>query len=187
MTWTLIQTYSFNNTILISSQFNEIFTTLYENTPISENTLVWNGYRLSNPRMQAIKENSEFLLFTCNYEKSLSLYGSDYVEIYLPDLEGDVLDGNGTLDVFIERGHIGGQYFGDCHTWLAQNAREILHVDMYYGYPACSEFTTPSITNYTLCNLFHYFGNYQFGHNCLDVAHRCVESPESTTQLWFGH
>ena len=181
VTWTLVQSYSLKNSTLFSRDLNLVFTTLSENSPLSENTLEWGGYRLSKPRMQEITENSQFLLFTCNYEKRSHLYWSDYVEMYVPGHYGLVLDVNGTLDVLIEHGRIGAQYFGSCHTWLAQIAGEVLHVNMYHDYTGCKEFKTPSY-----CNSFKYFGSYKFGKACLDGNHRCLEGAESTTQLWFG-
>ena len=183
-TWTLVQSYSRQNASS-NSNLPITFAALYENTPLSENRLDWRGYRLSKTRMQEIVDNSQLLLFTCNYEKTLHLNESDYVKMQLPDLhhDGNLLSLNDTVLVSIEQGNIGGQSFGNCKAVLVQNSHETLHVHVYYS---CGGFKTPSISIQHYCLHFNYFGNYRLGYDCLDKTHRCLQSPESTTQLWFG-
>ena len=185
--WTLVQSHSFANATT-GLKYIASFSALFKNHPLSEDRIEWRGYRLANERMKTILENVEFILFTCNYDKSLYLYATDFAQVNLQNFDGDLLDDTQSTQssvVMIERGSIGGQYFQNCKTWMKQNKLEPLHIEMYKDYSGCSGFSP--LQNSTLCNSYNYFGNYLLGFLCLDSSHRCLESSGSTTQIWFGH
>ena len=61
--WTMVQSFSFANSL-----------------PIGERALTWKGYRLRKARYNSIKKASNFMRFTCDYEKHLEVKNSDYIQ-----------------------------------------------------------------------------------------------------------
>ena len=186
--WTLVQSYSFANKFL--GQFKK---PLYDDAPVSENDLTWNGYRLSKPRMKSIKDNSTFIQFTCDYEKNLAINKSDYVQIPLQKIKQsgenvDVLKFSEKADsISVEqgRGKIGGYDLTHCQISLFQKPNRPIRVVF-----ANVQTNENSACLHDLFNRAHtrfkFFGYY---HNIAKEEkefHRCATNDNSTTQLWFG-
>ncbi len=182
--WTLVQSYSFANNSLDQFQIP-----LSEDAPVSENDLAWSGYRLSKPRMKSIKDDSNFLQLTCDYEKTRDMEQSDYVQIPLQDIRKwnqnvDFLEFRGrTSDISIDRGRgkIGKYELTHCQIWFHQNKDSPLHVHIRGAVSACT-FNSLSCP----INTYDYFGMYSYSFHCMEKVHRCIENVMSTTQLWFG-
>ena len=182
--WTLVESYSFANRSL--DQFKE---SLSEDRPISENALTWSGYRLSKARMESIKNSSNFLQFTCDYEKHIDLNQSDFVQLELQNLKTtvggnivDVLELNRfTSYVTIGKGRVKiGEYdLSDCQIRLHQRPQKQLYVDNISG---CTSNVLPCTHSY----YYNLFSSYYSPSACVKKIHRCVQNANSTTQLWFG-
>ncbi|CAB3983894.1 Versican core [Paramuricea clavata] len=192
--WTLVQSYSFANGSY-RSKFKQFRKSLAKSHPVSENALTWSGYRLSKRRMESIKNNSTFLQFTCDYEKYRSINKSDYVQIQLRNIKTrsgdenvDVLELNQyTTYVTIGngRGKIGKYDLSGCRIERLHQQTNFsvpLHVDIYRVRPTC-KFYDQSCSSSGLTS--QYFGSYS-NSDCVKKVHRCVNSQNSTTQLWFG-
>ena len=187
--WTLVQSYRFANRSL--EQFKK---PLFIDLRISENNPTWSGYRLSEPRMNSIKDHSSFLLFTCDYEKTdLETVKKDYVAIRLSDIS--MSDGTENVNVLELRGYsspirikethgrIGDNNLNSCQVQLRQDTNLTLHI-------VFAEVTNPTceIPRF-LCYRNQgvvFFGMYYSGSECGDIVHRCLKNENSTTQLWFG-
>ena len=190
--WTLVQSYSFENGSS-HSEFKQFRKSLAKNQPVSENDLTWSGYRLSKPRMESIKNNSTFLQFTCDYEKYLDTKKSDYVQIPLGNIKrwegsakvADVLEPNwyttSSITIGNGLGKIGKYDLSGCRIErLHQETNVPLHVDIHRGRrPACRFYDQFCFST------DQYFGRY-LNSDCVKKVHRCVQSHNSTTQLWFG-
>ena len=193
--WTLVQSYSYENVRhdgnLDSRQLQK---PLWEDKPVIENNLELSAYRLGKSRMECIKNNSTFLLFTCNYEKHRDIKNSDYVQIYLQNTTKSSGDENvdviqlDTGHTYTEqsratvgkvRGKIGDCDLSRCQIQLAQNKERSLHVHFSDSNSPPCEFNTGSN------ELRHcaFFGSY---HHHTVEGHSCIEYQHSTTQLWFG-
>ena len=182
--WTLVQSYSFANRSL-----DQIKNPLSNNLPLSENDPTWSGYRLSKSRMKSIKDNSNFLQFTCEYEKHRLITQSDYVQIPLQDIKKndqnvDFLEFRGqTSDISIDggRGRIGEFVLTHCQIWFHQRTNSPLHVHIRGTVSGCtfSSLSCPSDT-------YDYFGRYSNSFDCIKEVHHCIQNDNSTTQLWFG-
>ena len=190
MIWTLVQSYSFAN----ASDGSSFQRPLYENRPVSENSLSWSGYRLSKPRMKSIKDKSAFLLFTCDYEKHFDMRKSDYVQIPFQDVKKDstIVDvielsgSSGFLSVGEERGKIGADDLSWCQVWLYQF--ENWSLTMLYSRNIQTGNCNVSHLNATSCwnNLCYLFTGNRFYSSHVKQLHRCVQNDNCTTQLWFG-
>ena len=188
--WTLVQSYSFANASSDESKFRK---PLYESHPVSENFLFWSGYRLSKPRMKSIQDNSTFLQFTCEYEKTRDVTKSDYIQIPFADIRRyskivSVLQMNGSTHLFAVRkgrAQIGNADLSQCNIWLHQSSHYSLGIGFTRNYQTTScktndlsQLSCPSISTY-----------YLFRSNsipCIREVHRCLQHQNSTTQLWFG-
>ena len=168
---TLVQSYSFANRSL--EQFQN---PLFKNLSVSENDPTWRGYRLSKSRMKFIKDDSTFLMFTCDYEKN----DFDYLRFSLQDIKigsgsVDVIEFTGfTSSIYIANGHgkIGESELTGCECWLEQEENIPFHVHIFQ----CIKLR---------CIANNYFGNFPSSYGC-QTEHRCVQNVNSTTQLWFG-
>ena len=181
--WTLVQSYSFANRSL-----EQLRKPLSDDTPISENNPTWSGYRLSKPRMRSIKDNSTFLMFTCDYEKTnLDLKTSDYLQISLQNINKisentDIIEFRGfTSRIRVAKGlgRIGAHDLTDCQVWFYQSYNNPLHVHILKQASGCK--FDSSCDDYNN----HYFGKFAFSYGCPKV-HLCKQNDNSTTQLWFG-
>ena len=182
--WTLVQSYSFANISL-----DQIKNPLSDNLPLGENDLTWSGYRLSKPRMKSIKDNSNFLQLTCDYEKKRDMERSDYVQIPLQDIKKndqkvDFLEFSGhTSHISIDegRGKIGKFDLTYCQILFHQGTYWPLHVYIMRTVSGCT-FNSLSCSGYT----YEYFGSYFVSFGCIKQVHHCIQNDKSTTQLWFG-
>ena len=178
--WTLVQSYSFANASSYKSTFRK---PLFESHPVSENSLTWSGYRLSKPRMKSIQDDSTFLQFTCEYEKTRDVAKSDYVQIPFLDIKirwkfVDFLELNESTHYFTVhegRGQIGNDDLSQCRIRLHQSIRRSLFMYVKDQTNNCNQLSD------LLC--FYFFTPYY--KRCHDV-HRCIQHQNSTTQLWFG-
>ena len=185
--WTLVQSYSDGSRSL--EQFQK---PLFNDTPINEDNPTWSGYRLSKSRMRSIKDNSTFLLFTCDYEQAnFNLKTSDFLEIPFEKIKhhSDILDvlefrpATSYLTIPIGHGNIGQYNLSHCQIWLFQDNNYPLIVG--FNYPA--EPTSCKLNELTCkWDEYEFFGNYHYLSDCGKRIHRCVNNENSTTQLWFG-
>ena len=179
---TLVQSYSFAN-ISNDGQFRQ---PLYENKPISENRPTWSGYRLSKPRMKSIKDDSDFLLFTCEYEKNRNVKNSDYFVIPLKNINVDVIETSVDNMDFADIGY--GKFreclLNNCKMKIHQEWNQALHVHIKKRQGSqceCSKYSCHGfISNYD------FFGSYKSISNCVKEIHSCAQKGISTSQLWFG-
>ncbi len=180
--WTLVQSYSFANKSL-----HQIKKPLSDDAPVSEEDLTWSGYRLREPRMRSIKDNSSFLQLTCDYEKHHDIEQSDYVQIPLEDIKKssqdvDFLELSGYTSytgIGGGRGKIGEHDLNHCKIKFHQDTNWPLHVHIKKTVPEC-KFNKLSHC-YDIS--YNYFGDYYSRTGC---GHGCVQNHYSTTQLWFG-
>jgi hypothetical protein len=182
--WTLVESYSFANRSL--DQFKE---SLSEDRPISENALTWSGYRLSKARMESIKNSSNFLQFTCDYEKHIDLNQSDFVQLELQNLKTTV--GGNIVDVLELSGHTSYVVVGNGRGKIGEYDLSSCQIDLYqYAqsqlYVCTISECTFSVLSCTDNNFYNFFGNYYSHSACVKKVHRCVQNANSTTQLWFG-
>ncbi len=188
--WTLIQSFSFANGSAGTS-FQQFRNPLSHSHPVGENDLAWSGYRLRKSRMQSIEDDAKFLRFTCDYIKTSNVEESDYLQILLTDLVKKFLELNGySSNLPIERGKIGGMQLirnDQCLFNLFQYLSTNMYASSYLF--QCGITPTPKSASASCHSQSRYsaFGNYDDDDACFEIAHRCVISSESTTQLWFGH
>ena len=192
--WTLVQSYSVANRSL--EQFKK---PLLNDMPVSENNPTWSGYRLSKPRMRSIKDNSTFLMFTCDYEKiDFSPKTSDFLIIPFRSIERnservDILESSFSTPYFgIAKGHgnIGGNDLSYCLIKLYQSGRTgsdryrlqvgFWHINIEPN-PACKH-NLYSATG----SVWGFFGEYDHLSEEGKKFHQCARSDNSTSQLWFG-
>ncbi|XP_028416284.1 uncharacterized protein LOC114540214 [Dendronephthya gigantea] len=72
MTWTLVQSYQFQNTSFRTLSF-------LLDSPVNENKPRWDAYRLSKSRMQSIQDDSSQFRMTCKYDTDGMVY-RDFVQ-----------------------------------------------------------------------------------------------------------
>ena len=187
--WTLVQSYNAVNGSE-NTTFRQLRETLTKNLSISENIVIWNGYRLRKSRMKSVQNNSAFLLFTCDYEKCRHIYQSDYLQISLENIKkngnvADVLELDGqTCNITVDNGHgkIGEYDLSDCQIQLHQEQTSTLHVDIDSTGSLCKFKHASS----TCSGRRHYFCS-SCTNSCMNQLHRCKQNVNSTTQLWFGN
>ena len=185
--WTLVQSYSNGNRSL--EQFKK---PLFNDAFINEDNPTWSGYRLSKSRMRSINDNSTFLLFTCDYEKTnFDLKTSDFLEISFRRIHYksnivDVLELRGVTSLFsVAKGHgrIGKYSLSYCHMWLYQSYK----IPLLVGFLKHDSDNPTCTLNELPCTWRNYdfFSNYDSS-ECGKRIHRCINNANSTTQLWFG-
>ncbi|XP_028403472.1 uncharacterized protein LOC114526154 isoform X2 [Dendronephthya gigantea] len=172
--WTLVQSHSFEN----SSKLLQFTGPVSEDHPVNELVPIWSGYRLSKARMQTIYSQSDFLLFTCDYEKEQDKEELDYYRVGLRNIINyDIFHPPSLISDIISThiGKINGKILNSCYTFLSQSKYWTLYV---YFSKSCQPLESNNCTGY--------FGSYGNTGACLGGIYRCVESENSTTQLWFG-
>ena len=191
--WTLVQSYSVANRSL--EQFKK---PLFNDTPISEDNPTWSGYRLSKPRMRSVKDNSTFLMFTCDYEKiNFSPKTSDFLIIPFRNIEQyservDILEFRSYTSYFgIANGHgnIGANDLSYCQIRLYQRGwsssyrrfQVVFRKSNIEPNPACKH-NLYSATGFVR----GFFGEYDHLSDEGKKLHQCARSDNSTSQLWFG-
>ena len=177
---TLVQSYSLGN-ISNGGQFQS---PLYENIPVSENRPIWSGYRLSRPRMKSIKDDSDLLLFTCDYEISLDVKNSDYFAIPFEKIGVDVTETSvlGMNYAYIGYGKLQSCELNKCRIKILQGKDQALHVHLESLWDhECECFKTDSCYG-----TYELFGSYSWIPSCVEEIHSCVQNEKSTSQLWFG-
>ena len=162
--WTLVQSFSFENHIPANSKFKR---PLKIDLPVSENAVTWSGYRLRKARMQLIKQNSNQLRFTCDFNNVQDVNQTDYLQISLKNLNKDISS---------SQGKINGIGLHGCTIKIHQNGNEALHVHT----DNCN--FRPSKQ---LCQGFRYFSFFQ-NRDCIEPTHRCTQNMQSTSQIWLG-
>ena len=184
LAWTLVQSYSFANKSL-----RWLKKPLFKDLPINEKYPTWSSYRLSKPRMRSIRDNSTYLMFTCDYEKTnLDLKTSDYLQISLQNINKiskniDIIEFRegftSGIRVAKGRGKMGEHDLTECQVWFYQGYNNPLHVHISKQIPEfdpCDDYS----------NRVHFFNIFTSSYGCLKKIHRCVQNDNSTTQLWFG-
>ena len=181
--WTLVLSYSVANGSSYS-KFKQFRAELSENLPVSENALIWSGYRLSKSRMKSIQDNSTFLMFTCDYEKYHHINESDYLQILLANTttwkKHDVLEIDWGLSyVVVGKGYgkIGEYDLSYCE--IVFYPKKILHVHIFPYLSSCM------FKKLSCFKRNHYFSSHRAA-SCLKEMHRCTQDDNSTTQIWFG-
>ena len=173
-TWTLVQSYSVVNGSSDTS-FTAFRKTLSKDQPVSENALTWSGYRLSRGRIRSIRDNSSFVQFTCNFEKTSDKKKCDYIQISLGDSAIDILTLAGRssyVTIGEGRGKIGSHDLSNDEVSLHQEGSTTLHVHIKGIYLFSN-----------LCALFRSFrSDCEFA----KTVHGCILNEKSTTQIWFG-
>ena len=178
--WTLVQSFSFANRSL--EPFKE---PLSVSLPIGEKALTWKGYRLRKARYNSIKKASNFMRFTCDYEKHLEAKNSDYIQTPINKEIKNVLSNvNNMYDIYTHEGKIGGKQSKGCAITLYHNIYYSLYFHLYHKNGCMLSQLANSGQKCQSHNYFHYFGGYGVG--CYDKSHICVQNDSSTTQIWFG-
>ena len=184
--WTLVQSHNVANGSIDYRHQKPLF----DNYPVSENSVNWSGYRLRRSRMKSIQKNSTFLLFTCDYEKfNHDINESDYLQILLANIKvlggvvgSDVLDFRiHTSYLTVGKGHgkIGKYALHDCPIRLHQSAGVILHVHIDTSASSCE------VDESSCSGNWRYFCSF-LPDDCIAKLHRCRRHKNSTTQIWFG-
>lgn len=146
--------------------------------------------------MESIKDNSTLLQFTCDYEKYLDMKKSDYVQIPLGNIKMPqggsenvvaVLELDGLtsyVTIGNGRGKIGKYDLSDCQIERLHQKKDVhLHVDIDRSHDSACEFYDLSCSS-----IYQFFGRYPNSNSdCVKKVHRCLQSHNSTTQLWFGN
>ena len=172
MTWTLIQSYSFQNNVIFRNS------PLCKNVPQNHKSPSWLKYRLLKSRMQSVQQDSKKWRLTCRYDTDGVVY-TDYVRA--SNSKFDILSSvksNGQC-VQVEYIDIRGYHCTDCTSPMWQTKSGILHIDSYKAnIKSGCEFKPAESTS---C------GEDNFGHySCFNPRHRCTSSEQATTQTWFG-
>ncbi|CAB4007281.1 Hypothetical predicted protein [Paramuricea clavata] len=181
--WTLVHSCSFANGL-----YNQLKKSLSQNLHVGGNALVWRGYRLRKTRMESIKKSSNFLQFTCDYEKHRDGEKLDYVQIRLGNISGDVLELNNDHTSYVTVGEGYGKIerydLNGCQVKLHQRPNRPLHVHVRH---AIADSKCKVSANDSSCtDKDKYFDCYTSPSECVKKVHRCVQNANSTTQLWFG-
>ena len=182
--WTLVQSFSLANGSA-DTKFKQFRKPISSDDPVSENNLVWSGYRLQKARMQSIKENSTLLRFTCDYMKTHKVEKSDYLQISFQHVMDDLFGLRGNSATFIRRGIVGGKKLkNNCQFYLAQHHTSNLYASGFLF--SCGITPLPQSSSCNSQSYYYVFGYYDGANACFEKAHRCVNNSGSTTQLWFG-
>ena len=173
--WTLIQSFSLKN----KDQFAKPFSTDH---PVNEEHVSWIMYRLSDSRIRSIlsQSNTRWRI-TCNYDK----YGfrrRDFVQGNIADRGPFYRRYNSScvkvhsIDI---RGYGCGHPDHDCKAFMVNDGIHPFYID-----PQLSKNCGLNVQNITTCNgvAENSFGYYK----CVNRAHHCSSSGNSTTQIWFG-
>ena len=175
ITWTLVQSYELQN----KNNFRQGYST---DSPVNENTIRWDSYRLSKPRMQAIQEDSTAFRMTCQYNTDGVVY-TDYLQA--SKIHVDILTYTNQHPShpcpFVDFINIRGQKCEKCSVFIYQRDDVILHTDSHYAASKGCDFQPTGSRN---CSGV---GEDNFGaYFCTNPAHRCSSSATATTQTWLG-
>ena len=170
-TWTLIQSYSFEN----RDKFQVPFFT--SDRARSVRTLSWKDYSLSKLRMKIIMSDSTKWRFTCNYDINGTVY-IDYVTGLTKDL--DLINFDGRECVKVKYINVRGWSCTECMVFMVQSQDIPFHMDVSQCgndfQQACDHGSAvPKLSE----NSFGYY-------RCFNKKHRCASSLSATTQVWFG-
>jgi hypothetical protein len=171
-TWTLVQSYSFEN----KDQFQLPFSVSNANN--QRNAPFWKNYRLSKSKMNYILSDSTKWRFTCNYDSNGTVY-IDYVRGLTTEL--DMIHLNAERCVKVQYINVRGWNCTDCMVYMKQVHDIPLHVRI-----GICEFT--NVNDLKEC---HDYGpawiETSFGYyGCYNTEHRCSSSLSATTQFWLG-
>ena len=172
ISWTLVQSYQFQNKNMFQKSF-------FEDSPISNETPNWKSYRLSTSRIRLIQRDSTKWRMTCRYETKDGLNYTDYVEGLKTDI--DIVEFNETKTCKkVEFINVRGYNCTQCEAMMKQKHNRPFHHDSYRSHQSCS--FKPK--NSTICNKISEdnFGLYK----CTSTTHRCSMDNGSTTQTWLG-
>lgn len=174
--WTLIQSYTFENKNLFASPFTI-------NMPRNENNFTWFDYRLSLERMEYIHKHSLKWRITCNYDTEGVKYSGDFVRASTAQLSLFTLSIDEGECVPVQRLSISQHWCQPCNVHMIQTKELPLHFHAAKSSTICGsgQFT---VVERNVCNEpeQNYFGNY----NCINPSHKCSSSLSSTTQTWLG-
>ena len=164
MTWTLVQ----------SNQRDHKVEALSYDKPFNQDNISWNGYRLSNPRMKSIQEDSTMWRATCQYQEQSC---SDLVRGFNDKM--DILtnmDGCFEVEYIYVRGHS----CSNCTVYFQQSDSCTFHFSTL-GLKQCKFNQQMKLQHYR--PFTDYFGGCYY---LKDTTHCCSQSPTATTQIWFG-
>ena len=171
-TWTLVQSYSFENKDQFQLPFSVSKANNQRNAPFRKN------YRLSKSKMNSILSDSTKWRFTCNYDSNGTVY-IDYVRGLTTEL--DIMHFNDGQCVKVQYINVRGWNCTDCMVYMKQVHDIPLHVRI-----GICEFT--NVNDLKEC---HDYGpawiETSFGYyGCYNTEHRCSSSLSATTQFWLG-
>ena len=164
MTWTLVQ----------SNQRDHKVEALSNDKPFNQDNISWNGYRLSNPRMKSIQEDSTMWRATCQYQEQSC---SDLVRWF--NYKMDILTKmDGCFEV--EYIYVHGHSCFNCTVYFQQSDHCTFHFSTLW-LKHC-KFNQQMQLQYHRHFAEYFGGCYYFN----DTTHCCSQSPTATTQIWFG-
>ena len=125
--WTLIQSHSLQN--------NEVFENkplyLYD-MPINQDAPEWTNYRLSLPRMNAIRDVSTHWRATCNFPTDRVDF-RDYWRVSLKSLDLLATAPSSFICLSSEFMNVHGNECSNCTVYVAYSTAIALHFDSYHG------------------------------------------------------
>jgi hypothetical protein len=178
VSWTLIQSYQFQNKTMFQKPF-------YRDSPVNDETPNWRSYRLSKSRMRSIQRDSSKWRMTCQYEMNAGLIYTDYVEGLRTVI--DVLEFNGSVCKKVEFINVRGYNCTQCEAMMKQRHNRPFHHDSYQSHESCSFKPKDSRACPRSNSPNKTIGEDNFGrYKCRNAAHRCSMDDRSTTQTWLG-
>ncbi|XP_028391314.1 uncharacterized protein LOC114516132 isoform X2 [Dendronephthya gigantea] len=179
VSWTLIQSYRFEN----KTEFKAPF---FNDNPKNAEDPNWESYRLSLSRMKSIQKDSSKWRMTCRFDTD-GLNKTDYMEGLKSQV--DILTYNASDCMNVEFINVRGYEcaVGNCQAFLIQKFNRPFHHDSYRsGKKKCSNSHTGNkcSADNSGNNGEDNFGRYQDG--CVNPDHRCSKNKVSTTQTWLG-
>ena len=166
--------YSFAN----ASNFKGV--AFFKDYPMSPNQPNWTSYRLSKTRMTSIQSQSTRWRATCNYQSD-GVVTTDYVRATFKQV--NPLTYNQHACKKLAYVNIRGAECSNCSVFVVQDGdTHDFNVASEYGetnmsHKGCNFRNAPNAVSKE-----HSFGYYLF----YNPTFRCVSSPNSTTQYWFG-
>lgn len=176
-TWTLVQSYSFENNENYRNQ------PYYKNFPRNETLPNWKDYRLSLDTMKGIiDDGNNRWRISCNYSSHKSSWKNE--RLFATHLKVPIIHETKSLFksrcLFVERVHIRGKSWIKRYIPLIQEESVILHLNLN-KVPCEGNDAFHGISCYKNASEDN-FGYY----DCVNPEHTCSSSPQATTQLWFG-
>ena len=165
--WTLVMSFSREN----KDQLPFLSTPMYGKSPKKARKPNWLVYRMGFLEMSKIKNNSTLWRITCSFPQYGVNISKDYVRAAFTDF--DLMSNFWEECKKVSHISVMGQSCSECTAQWWQGASYAPHIAAVQVDP-CDIKSDKSG--------YYYFGSY---HN-YNPAFRCTESPNSTTNYWFG-